>query len=106
MENKLNILAVGRNEAIMQVVGRLLNAHDGWVGTVVLKDEEVVAAMGKASYHIVLLCSGITTEEENVLKEKVKAIDPTVVIAQHFGGGSGLLENEMLSILERPHIDL
>ena len=38
--------------------------------------------------------------EEEKLRQQFTNLDPTVVVSRHFGGGSGLLENEILGILE------
>ena len=96
---QLNILAIGRDLAILQVVERLINGHEGWAATIVTTDEEAIAAFGKTDFRIVFVCAGVTAEEEEALRRKLQALDPGVVVTRHFGGGSGLLENEVLAIL-------
>ncbi len=96
---QLNILAVGREPAILQVVERLINGHEGWVATIVTTDGEAVQAFEKAEFRIVFVCAGVTAEEEEDLRLRLQALRPGVVVARHFGGGSGLLENEVLAIL-------
>ena len=46
-DTQLNILAVGRDLAILQVVERLINGHEGWAATIVTTDEEAMAAVAK-----------------------------------------------------------
>jgi hypothetical protein len=100
MENvQLKILAVGREPAILQVVERLINGHEGWVATIVTRDEEAITAFDKTDFRIVFVCAGVTAEEEENLRRRLQEIRPGVVVTRHFGGGSGLLENEVLAIL-------
>lgn len=97
--NQLNILAIGRDLAILQVVERLINSHDGWAATIVTKEEEAIAAFDKTDFRIVFVCAGVTGEEEEALRLRLRQLHPGVVVTRHFGGGSGLLENEVLAII-------
>lgn len=102
MENRtINILAIGRNAEIMQVMQRLINVPEKWTGVAVTTDEEAVAAFGRGKYDMVLLCAGISTEEEGVLRAQLLQLDPEVIVIRHYGGGSGLLENEILAALDQ-----
>lgn len=93
------ILAIGRNEEIMTVMQRLLNAPEDWSGQAVTTDDEAYAALQAATYDIILLCAGITAEEETALRERLSALAPAAIITRHYGGGSGLLRNEILHLL-------
>jgi len=95
----IHILVLGRDKAILEVVERLINSHEGWKATVVSTKEEVFTALGEREYRILFVAAGITVEEEEGLRRKVGDRYPGVVVSRHFGGGSGLLENEILSIL-------
>jgi hypothetical protein len=95
----LNILAIGRDPAILQVVERLINSHPGWAATIVATEAEAVAAFGKTNFRIVFVCAGITADEEETLRRRLQGLNPDVVVTRHFGGGSGLLENEVLAII-------
>jgi len=103
---QLNILALGRNLEIMTVMHRLLNAPDNRNGVTVLTPEEALEAARNTSFHIVLLCAGITPEEEHVLTEQLLEINPALIIRRHFGGGSGLLNNEIQHVLDLHNIQL
>jgi uncharacterized protein related to proFAR isomerase len=83
----------------MEVIARLLNTKENRFGKTVLTDAEAIAAVATETFHIVLLCGGINADEEAVLRERLLAIDPSLIIVQHYGGGSGLLENEILLAL-------
>lgn len=101
MEPKqLNILAVGRNAEIMTVMQRLLNAPDNWTGLTVTTDEAAIAAFEKEAFDIVLICAGVTPDEEAVLTAYFKKHSPEIIVKRHYGGGSGLLKNEILYALE------
>ncbi|SHN29977.1 hypothetical protein [Chitinophaga sp. CF418] len=97
---QLRILAVGRNAEIMTVMHRLLNAPDNWTGITVTADEAARAAFEKEAFDIVLICAGVSTEEEAVLTAYFKQHSPAVIVKRHYGGGSGLLKNEILYALE------
>lgn len=83
----------------MTVLERLLNAKENWYGKTVLTDAAAIAEVQAAHYHLVLLCGGLLPEEEARLREQLLAIDSSLIITQHYGGGSGLLENEVLHAL-------
>jgi len=96
-----NILAIGRNEEIMTVMQRLLNAPEDWSGQAVTTDEAAYEALQNAPYDIILLCAGISPEEETALRERLSALAPAAIITRHYGGGSGLLRNEILYLLDQ-----
>jgi hypothetical protein len=104
--DQLNILALGRNPEIMLVMNRLLNAPDGWYGATAGTPEEALAACAETSFHIVLLCAGITPEEETGLTPQLLKLNPSVIVKRHYGGGSGLLKNEIQFVLDRENIQL
>lgn len=97
---QLHILAIGRNAEIMTVMQRLLNAPDNWTGLAVTTDEAAKAAFEKEAFDIVLLCAGISPEEEAALTAYFKHHSPETIVKRHYGGGSGLLKNEILYALE------
>jgi len=97
---QLHILAVGRNAEIMTVMYRLLNAPDNWTGVTVTTDEAAKSAFEKETFDIVLLCAGISPEEETALTSWFKQRSPAIIVKRHYGGGSGLLKNEILYAME------
>lgn len=104
--DQLNILALGRNPEIMVVMNRLLNTPAGWHGVTVHTPEEALAAFSQGAFHIVLLCAGISPEEEAGLTVQLLQLYPSVIIRRHYGGGSGLLKNEIQYVLDRKNIQL
>jgi hypothetical protein len=65
-----------------------------------------MAAVKERKYRIVLIGAGFSVQEEEGLRQRLAAMDPTVVVTRHYGGGSGLLENEILSILRTKNEEL
>jgi hypothetical protein len=97
----INILAAGREAAILEVVERLINSHPGWSATTAATEDEAIAAFKEKKYAIVLVGAGFSAQEEETLRQKLLQLDPAVVVTRHYGGGSGLLENEILGILSK-----
>lgn len=98
---KTNILAIGRNEEILAVVVRLINANPDWEGKGACTDNEAIALFSQHSFDIVLLCNGIQEDEETRLCAEFVHLKPNILVIQHYGGGSGLLSNEIRYALEK-----
>jgi hypothetical protein len=96
-----NILAIGRDRAILLVIERLINAHEGWHATIASTEEEAISAVGTKPFAIAFVSAGFSAQEEEALRQKLTTLDPNIVVTRHYGGGSGLLENEILGILEK-----
>ncbi|MFT3682573.1 MAG: hypothetical protein QM791_20120 [Ferruginibacter sp.] len=98
---KTEILIVGRHPQIMETVLRLVNNNGEWNGTMALTDEAAIELFQQRDFEIVLLCSGIAEESERKLRSLFTYQEPGIIIIQHFGGGSGLLNNEILEALDK-----
>jgi len=95
----VNILYIGRHEDILQTVVRLINNDQNWFGEGAGTYAEAIAKFNAQDYDIVLLGCGIDAEEEKRLTHYFTERKPSIKIIQHFGGGSGLLKNEILEAL-------
>lgn len=93
----LDILVVGREKTILDVVERLINSHEGWKAAVAKTEDAAADAFKKRHFPIVLVCAGLSAQEEEALRQRL--IKEDTVVIRHYGGGSGLLENEILGIL-------
>ncbi|MBV7531036.1 hypothetical protein [Chitinophaga sp. sic0106] len=93
MTNKssLNLLAIGYHPEIMQVVHRLINSHNGWHGTIAESLAQAQQLLQNNAYDGILLCAGVSQADE----AQVNNIATNTRIIRHYGGGSGLLENEI-----------
>ena len=93
---KIEILAIGRNEEILHTLVRLVNKNENWHAAGALTDEEAINIFDQVHPQIVLLSNGIDDASEKRLRDFFTKINPAVIIIQHYGGGSGLLSNEIL----------
>jgi DNA-binding response OmpR family regulator len=96
---KIEILAIGRNDEIMQTLLRLIRKNEYWNASGALTDEEAVTIFDQVNPDIVLLSNGIDDTCENKLCSYFRSKNPGIIIIQHYGGGSGLLNNEILHAL-------
>jgi DNA-binding NtrC family response regulator len=96
-----NILVVGRDRAILEVIHRLIDGHEGWHATTTETEEAALKAFKEKKYTIVFVSAGFSAQEEEAMRQKLTQLDPDVVVTRHYGGGSGLLENEILGILKQ-----
>jgi len=97
----VNILAIGRDHAILEVIQRLINAHEHWHATIVTTEEGAIEATKQKRFAIALVSAGFSLQEEERIRQKFAQLSPRTVVIRHFGGGSGLLENEILGILNQ-----
>jgi DNA-binding NtrC family response regulator len=97
---KVSILYVGTNAEINTVMHRLLNSHEGWEGDVADSVENAIERVHRVPFDVVLFGNGIADEDERKLRAILKLHDPEIITIEHYGGGSGLLENEVRSALD------
>ena len=95
METSLNILVVGRHEDIMETVLRLIHSQPGWIAQGAIANEEAIEKFKKQSFNLVLLGGGVDQHSENMLKTEFGLINSNCKVIRHYGGGSGLLFNEI-----------
>ena len=92
---KVQILIIGRNEHILATVERLINNNPNWHATPCLTDDLAIAACKQQRFDLVLLGGGIDEISDVYLRETISKLHPGIKIIQHYGGGSGLLANEI-----------
>lgn len=95
------ILYIGRHEEITETVLRLINAREDWLGLGAATDFEAVSLFSQNDFDIVLLGCGLPDESEKHLSDLFREQKPEIIIIPHYGGGSGLLANEILSALSQ-----
>jgi len=100
MAQKINILYIGRHPEITPTVLRLLNNNPDWNGIATLHDNEACELFTQHNFEIVLLGNGINKTEEAQLRTFFTTHNPSTKIVQHYGGGSGLLTNEIEMALQ------
>lgn len=95
------ILVIGRHPVILDTVLRLINGHETWHAhgtTDVMADIDLFK---QNEFDLVLMGGGIEESEESYLREVFISIQPEIKIIQHWGGGSGLLANEIQAALDQ-----
>jgi len=91
----LEFLILGKNEEILPILLRLVNANENWNG-VSFNDEEIAQKYFlNNKIDIVLLSSGIEDHIEKEFTSFCLKHQPEVEVIEHFGGGSGLLKSEI-----------
>lgn len=98
---KTQILVIGRHEEILQTVLRLVNKNMEWEAQGTLSDDEAIQLFDRFHFDIVLLSNGISENCEDSLCSYFRDKKPAIIIIQHYGGGSGLLSNEILQALHQ-----
>ena len=96
---KIQILIICSHEEILQTIIRLINKNEKWNATGAIDAENAIKVFNEQSFDLVLLGSGIENEDENKLQKIFLEKDSQIKIVQHFGGGSGLLFNEIEAAL-------
>lgn len=97
--DKINILYTGRHPEILETVVRLINQNESWKGYGAADNEVAISLFTEVDFAIVLLGCGIPEEEEFKLRKVFTSHNPQCRIVQHYGGGSGLLSNEIYAAL-------
>ena len=96
---KIEILVFGKHSEILNTVLRLINANHNWQAEGTTEAEKVIEKCHINTYDILLLGGGIPPKEENKIRAILRKLLPELKIIQHFGGGSGLLSNEIQAAL-------
>ncbi|WP_281633063.1 hypothetical protein [Flavobacterium luteolum] len=98
---QLQFLLLGKNEAILAILLRLVNADENWNGVAFNNEKEAQEYFQNNKIDIVLLSSAIEDHVEKEFTSFCLKHQPDVEVIEHFGGGSGLLKSE---ILHRLHL--
>lgn len=96
---QVSILVIGRHTEIMEVILRLINGEPNWKAIGALADDKAIALFNEQLFDIVLIGGGVNDESIGTLTDRFKAKNPLIKIIKHYGGGSGLLFNEIQEAL-------
>ena len=95
------ILVIGRNEPIVSILEKAINKWNHFTGYSCIDDEKAIEIFHQHPIDIVLLSSGILPSEERKLRALFLHQNKNIVIVQHYGGGTGLLENEIRQVIDQ-----
>jgi len=105
MDLSVNILVIGRHPQILETVLRLINTQQAWKAIGALTDNEAVEKFERDNFDLVLIGGGVEEESERSFKNEFEKINPQIKMIRHYGGGSGLLFNEIQEALARISVD-
>lgn len=91
----IDILVVCSNADIAIVIERLINNRPEWKATVVENEEAAIDILHSKDYKIVLLGVGTDLQTVRKMRALFSILKPGIQFVQHYGGGSGLLYNEI-----------
>jgi hypothetical protein len=95
MNTSVTILVIGRHRQIMETILRLLNSQEKCRAEGALTDAEAELIYNNGNFDLVLIGGGVEEESEKKLSVIFKEKNSAVKIIRHYGGGSGLLFNEI-----------
>lgn len=95
----INILIVCANQPIAATIARLIDKMDDWHASVALSLNEAMENCYAKTFEVILIGSGITQAQEDVLKLHLDKLKANSVVVKHYGGGSGLLYAEIYQAL-------
>jgi hypothetical protein len=98
----MNILVIGRNKESADTIVRLIKQQDSWNASAAITDQEALRLFVKENIELVLIGGGVDENSEKSLTIEFEKKDPDVKVIRHFGGGSGLLFNEIQEALRKP----
>ena len=96
-------LVLGKNEEILSTLKRLIENTDNWQAMLINDESQVDDYIANNPVDIILLSSGLDEIFEQEIKVNPIVVEKNIAIIEHFGGGSGLLKNEIYAAL--PHLN-
>lgn len=94
----LNFLVIGKNQEILDVLKRIIENNEGWKAEIRTDENSCYTYIEENQVDIVLLSSGLEDRFEKEIKAFCGNLDKEVKVIDHYGGGSGLLKNEVYSL--------
>lgn len=96
--NTLNFLVIGKNQEILDTLKRVIENNEGWKADIQTDENASYDDIRNKQLDIVLLSSGLEEQFEKDIKVFCENLDKNIKIIDHYGGGSGLLKNEVYSL--------
>lgn len=96
--NGLQFLVIGKNQEILDTLQRIIENNEGWKAEIQNSETLCYQYLKENKVDIVLLSSGLDEEFEKDIKVFCGNLDKEIKVIDHYGGGSGLLKNEVYSL--------
>lgn len=94
----LQFLVIGKNQEILDTLKRIIENNEGWKAEITSDETFCYDYIKENQLDIVLLSSGLVEEFEDEVKTFCQNLDKDVKVIDHYGGGSGLLKNEVYAL--------
>ena len=94
----LHFLVIGKNKEILDVLKRIIENNEGWTAEIHTDENFCYEYVRNNKVDIVLLSSGLEDEFEHNIKIFCAGLGKDIKVIDHYGGGSGLLKNEVYSL--------
>ncbi|WP_343663118.1 pirin family protein [Chryseobacterium mucoviscidosis] len=91
----LNFLVIGKNVEILATLQRIIEKNDGWKAEILSDESKSEDFIKNNPVDIVLLSSGLEEQFEKQISVFCRNFDENIKVIEHYGGGSGLLFNEV-----------
>lgn len=102
MQN-IQFLVLGKNDEILATLKRLIENTDNWKAEISNDEASVEYFILNNPVDVILLSSGLDGAFEQEIKGNPIILEKNIAVIEHFGGGSGLLKNEIYAAL--PHLN-
>ncbi|MEC3875631.1 hypothetical protein [Chryseobacterium salviniae] len=96
--NTLQFLVIGKNQEILDTLKRIIENNEGWKAAIQTDENSCYDVIRNNDIDVVLLSSGLDEQFEKDIKVFCKNLEKEVKIIDHYGGGSGLLKNEVYTL--------
>ncbi|WP_104383220.1 hypothetical protein [Sphingobacterium sp. HMA12] len=94
----LIIIVFGKNEEILCTLQRIITGTNGWQAIIQQDLSACKEYLSSYPSDILLLSSGLSALEETEIMNHLSYLDHPIGLIKHYGGGSGLLKNEIYSL--------
>lgn len=94
----LHFLVIGKNQEILDTLKRIIENNEGWTAEIQNDENFCYEYIKNNTVNIVLLSSGLEDDFEKDIKIFCSHLDKDIKVIDHYGGGSGLLKNEVYSL--------
>lgn len=94
----LQFLVIGKNQEILDTLKRIIENTEGWKAEIQSDETLCYDYIREHKTDIVLLSSGLEEQFEKDIKVFCENSDQEVKVIDHYGGGSGLLKNEVYAL--------
>lgn len=100
----IKFLLVGKNKEILDTLKRIIENNDSWQAEILSDAALYPEYLQEHLVDIVLLSSGLSDALEKEIKEYIYKLDKGIRVIDHYGGGSGLLKNEVYQLFPGMHV--